>query len=273
MKITIGGKTVKPGDLQKALMQQAAKLVGKEMQARFSAIRHPQTGEFPTVVVRGTSLDDMSLRVEGSRELLAIVRAQTSQQDLEKVEFHVTHGATPVVFLSYAGEDKDLADRISDNSRPRCLICEAPKTEPEMKAARSLRAGLPALHGGKRRRAAGGAERPQGRARRSRAWAAGPSGTARRSPTPCSRFWPRLSGAHTWNDRALAPRNPPHPRQPSGLCTSITTFATIRTRYASRSRVARWHQQNSTTLHGVMSGPDTLKPGVLRTLALHRTLR
>jgi len=36
----------------------------------------------------------------------------------------------------------------------------------------------PVLHGGKRRRAAGGAERPQGHARRSRSWAAGPSVTA-----------------------------------------------------------------------------------------------
>ncbi len=50
-----------------------------------------------------------------------------------------------------------------------------------MKAAGSLRAGFLALHGGTRRRAAGGAKRPQGHARRSRARAAGPSVTASRS--------------------------------------------------------------------------------------------
>ena len=40
-----------------------------------------------------------------------------------------------------------------------------------------------ALHGGKRRRVAGGAKRPQGRARRSRFWAAGPSVPASHSPS------------------------------------------------------------------------------------------
>lgn len=50
-----------------------------------------------------------------------------------------------------------------------------------MKAAGSLRAGFPALHGGTRRRVTGGAKRPKGRARRSRACAAGPSVPGRHS--------------------------------------------------------------------------------------------
>ena len=38
------------------------------------AIRDPDTGEFPTVVVRGRSLDDLKIHVEGSPEVIALVQ-------------------------------------------------------------------------------------------------------------------------------------------------------------------------------------------------------
>ena len=43
------------------------------MREPVGAVRHPETGEFPTIVVSATSLEDMKLRVEGSPELLALV--------------------------------------------------------------------------------------------------------------------------------------------------------------------------------------------------------
>ena len=114
MKITFNGKPLKAGDIEKALMKGATKLVAQEMRERFSAIRHPATGEFPTVIVLGDSLNDMSLRVEGSPELLAIIRQQMSQQDLQGVDLQpIATGETPRAFLSYGGEDEALAKRIA----------------------------------------------------------------------------------------------------------------------------------------------------------------
>ena len=113
-KITIGGKSVRPGDLGKALQKEATRLVASEIRERFSAVRHPVTGEFPTVIVLGETLDDMSVRVEGSPELLDIVREQVSQKDLEGVDLQPIGGtATPRAFLSYGGEDTELAQQIA----------------------------------------------------------------------------------------------------------------------------------------------------------------
>jgi hypothetical protein len=65
-------------DIKKQLMRAAAASVAKQLRDRLSAIRHPQTGEFARVVVLGDTLDDMSIRVEGSPELLEVVRARSA---------------------------------------------------------------------------------------------------------------------------------------------------------------------------------------------------
>lgn len=116
MKITFGGKPVRPGQLANEVMKHVFKQATDELRERFSAIRHPKTGEFPTVIILGSSVEDFSARVEGSAELLAIVRQRLRPDELEGIELRVTdEPKRPLkVFLSYAGEDRDEARKIAE---------------------------------------------------------------------------------------------------------------------------------------------------------------
>lgn len=116
LKITIGGKSIRSDQFTDEMMNQAFRSAVDELRERYSAIRHPKTGEFPTVIVLGTSLDDFSLRLEGSKELMDIVREKFSDEELEGVELYTTDTpkVTPKVFLSYAGEDQEDAKRIAN---------------------------------------------------------------------------------------------------------------------------------------------------------------
>mgnify|MGYP000107740514 CR=1 FL=1 len=114
IKMTLGGKPLRPGDLEKKLMKVAAEKVAAEMHERLSSIRHPDTGEFPTVLVQGESLDDMRLRVEGSPALLALVGERLSDDERAKVSLRaVNPDEPPRAFLSFSWEDHDLAGKIA----------------------------------------------------------------------------------------------------------------------------------------------------------------
>jgi hypothetical protein len=82
LKFTMNGKPVRPSDIEKEIMRAVAVSVVQEMRERLSAIRHPDTGEFPTIV-EGNTLDDMGFRLEGSSALLEIVKARLSPEELE----------------------------------------------------------------------------------------------------------------------------------------------------------------------------------------------
>ena len=114
-KLTVGGRSVRPDQFADEMMKEMFKQFTAELRERFSAIRHPETGEFPTVIVLGHSLEDCSIRIEGSEALLAIVREKMSAEDLEGMELCATDkpAAVPKAFLSYAGEDAGQAERIA----------------------------------------------------------------------------------------------------------------------------------------------------------------
>ena len=73
IKFEFNGKPFDPRTFEEQILRAAMNQMAEEMHRRVSAIRHPVTGEFPTVVVNGTSLEDMSMRIEWSPELLALV--------------------------------------------------------------------------------------------------------------------------------------------------------------------------------------------------------
>ena len=126
------------GDFAKELMATAVKQVASEMRERLSAIRHPDTGEFPTVVVRGEALDDMSFLVEGSPELLAIVRERLSPEDLQFVQLGETEKPSlPRGFLSYAFDDRAVAEAVAKGLQGQGI--DTWWAEWEMQAGDSLR--------------------------------------------------------------------------------------------------------------------------------------
>ncbi|WP_271611201.1 toll/interleukin-1 receptor domain-containing protein [Bradyrhizobium sp. CCBAU 21360] len=88
--------------------------VATEVRNRLNAVRHPVSGEFPTVVVSGDSLESLSFRVEGTPEVLALVRERFGQEDLALMDLReASPKASPRAFLSYAWEDRELAKRLA----------------------------------------------------------------------------------------------------------------------------------------------------------------
>lgn len=101
------------GDFEKALMNAAVEGVKSHLRERLDSIRHPDTGEFPTVLITGNDLDHLSVRVEGSPELLALVQ-ETLGDEADGMELVGKQPDTPPrVFLSYGWEDRTLAQAIA----------------------------------------------------------------------------------------------------------------------------------------------------------------
>ncbi|MBN9602071.1 MAG: toll/interleukin-1 receptor domain-containing protein [Afipia felis] len=114
IKFTVGGKSIRPEKIGEALMQSMVEEVANAMRQRLEAVRLPATGEFPTVVVHGDRLDNLSFSVEGSPELLALVKQRFAAEELENMMLASTVGtSSPRAFLSYAWEDRQLAEQLA----------------------------------------------------------------------------------------------------------------------------------------------------------------
>lgn len=105
--IMMNGRPFDPDDLEKAIADQ----MKDHLHEQISSIRHPTTGEFPIVHVTGP-MGRMSLRVEGSPELLELVRERLAPDDLDSVALVETK-SFPKAFLSYASEDREFAGAIA----------------------------------------------------------------------------------------------------------------------------------------------------------------
>lgn len=114
IRFEVNGKPFDPQSFEETIMKSVMEQAAEQMRERIGSIRHPVTGEFPTIVVSGASLDDMKLRIEGSPELLELVRERMALTDAEDdTEDSPSPESTPKVFLSYASEDKALAGQIA----------------------------------------------------------------------------------------------------------------------------------------------------------------
>jgi len=113
IRLEFNGKPLRPGDLEQAFLKAAMEAVGEHVKERIGAVRHPETGEFPTIVIMGDSLDNLSCKVEGSPELLALVKERLGDDDeIALVETGPMAGP-PKAFLSYGWEDRELAEKIA----------------------------------------------------------------------------------------------------------------------------------------------------------------
>lgn len=112
IKLEFNGKPFDPRSFEEQLMQQAMEVAAAHIHEQIASIRHPETGEFPTVVVSATSLEDMKVRVEGSPELLELVSQRLGVSNEEEQADMQTSDVTPRVFLSYTWDDSELAGKI-----------------------------------------------------------------------------------------------------------------------------------------------------------------
>jgi hypothetical protein len=110
----INGKPIKPGDIGDAIMQAVLRNLEAQIREKIGSIRDPETGEFPTAIMRGDSLENLHMHVEGSPELIALVRERMGGGEDEEtsVDDKMPEGA-PRVFLSYTSDDTALAERIA----------------------------------------------------------------------------------------------------------------------------------------------------------------
>ena len=115
IRFSIGGRTVEPENLKDTLMSAVLKGLREKLRQQVGSIRDPDTGEFPTVVVRGDSIDKLTLHVEGSEKLVALVKEKISLDDMDQAANRQEVSEMPKVFLSYTSEDRELAQRIAES--------------------------------------------------------------------------------------------------------------------------------------------------------------
>lgn len=113
IKFSIGGRAVDPRNIKDALMKAVLESIRAQITEKVRAIRDPETGEFPTVIVRGDSIDNLTLHVEGSDKLTALVKERLGMAEGNVTESSATSPQSPHVFLSYTSDNADLAGRIA----------------------------------------------------------------------------------------------------------------------------------------------------------------
>lgn len=116
-----------------SLEQVLMEAVREHLREQIGSIRHPQTGEFPSVSITPGADGNMNIQVEGSPELVALVQArlqadddaegshESEPADDEKVDGAVARAsnhtsntrAVPKAFLSYTAADRALAEKIA----------------------------------------------------------------------------------------------------------------------------------------------------------------
>ncbi len=112
--LTFNGKPFKAKDFEREMKRRVKEVVANELRERIGSIRDPETGEFPIVAARGNKLEDMRISVEASPKLIAIIRDRLQLKDVGMVDFtEAKRSSDPKAFISYASEDRDLAEHIA----------------------------------------------------------------------------------------------------------------------------------------------------------------
>jgi len=116
IKFEIGGRQVNPDKIGDAIMAAMLEDLRAQIHEKVGSIRDPETGMFPTIVVRGNSLDDLSMSVEGSPEVIALVSERLGlSEQVENEENMEDTKSPPRAFLSYTSDDNELAQRIAES--------------------------------------------------------------------------------------------------------------------------------------------------------------
>lgn len=113
IRIKFNGKPFDSKKFQEHLKKQVANIAADHAHENLNSIRHPETGEFPTVMVSVNSVNDMKVRVEGSPELIEIVNQRLGVYQAEDGVEMESKKLAPKVFLSYTWDDGDLAKDIA----------------------------------------------------------------------------------------------------------------------------------------------------------------
>ena len=116
IEIKFDGKPVKTDDLADLMLQQAKEGVAEQIRKEVGSVRDPETGEFPTILITGSSIEDLRIQVEGSPEIIELVKQRLGLEpdDDDDASENNEEPEVPHVFLSYASEDKELASKVAN---------------------------------------------------------------------------------------------------------------------------------------------------------------
>ena len=111
----IDGQQVSPDNFEDAVERSILTDVKDKIRSKLTGFRDPETGEFPVVTIHGRSLDSLSIKVSGSEELIAQVKARLGLDDgtPEQPEENRME-TTPRAFLCHATEDKKIARPLAE---------------------------------------------------------------------------------------------------------------------------------------------------------------
>lgn len=115
IRFEINGRRIDLDKIEDALMAAVLEGVRTQVREKIGAIRDPETGEFPTVVVRGKGLDDLKMHVDGSPAVIALVKQRLGLGEDEEGRAAQGASQSPTVFLSYTSDDAELAGRIASS--------------------------------------------------------------------------------------------------------------------------------------------------------------
>lgn len=111
----IGGRRIKPENIADALEAAVLEAIAGQIREKIGSVRDPQTGEFPTIVMRGESLNNLSMHIEGSPALVEAVRSRMGDDEMLEEQIDDGEMAIPRVFLSYTQENMELARNVAQN--------------------------------------------------------------------------------------------------------------------------------------------------------------
>lgn len=70
----IGGRRVNPNNIGDSLERAVFEGLKSEISKKIKNIRDPKTGHFPKVIVKGSSIENLSFEVEGPAEVIELVK-------------------------------------------------------------------------------------------------------------------------------------------------------------------------------------------------------
>ena len=80
------GKPLDQRNLEDAIKQAALEAISEQLRESLGSIRDPDTGEFPTIIISGDSLDQLHVGVEGSARVRELVSARLELEPSEEGE-------------------------------------------------------------------------------------------------------------------------------------------------------------------------------------------
>lgn len=115
IQFEINGRKVRPDDIGSAIDAMVLEAIAEDIRVKLGGVRDPTTGEFPVVVVRGSSLEDCAISVEGSEAVMALVKERmgSAYEVDEESEIVTRNEEAPYVFLCHASEDKALVRQMA----------------------------------------------------------------------------------------------------------------------------------------------------------------